>query len=262
MSPVPDTQPVSESVIPEKKFRGNSSVPLTQRKKVAVKIVKNRKKNANYPAKNPSLNKENKIVPAHRQIFQLYKDQGFRNLGKAIRRTGVYSEGVAKRVNMITKSKSWQLIMQEYMPEEHLALRHSELLDKRDWRRVEEVDPETGESTTHYLDEGPETNAVSKGLELAYRLRGSFSKEEVAPPSTVMYNLFYKPEVRKQMQQFEDGIKQTLLNEISKKNQADADVEAENVANAAAEIESDGTGDGEVEGGTESSDNTPSTNSG
>jgi hypothetical protein len=162
------------------------------------------------------------IVPAHRQIFQNYKDQGFRNLGKAIRLTGVYSEGVANRVNMITKSKSWQAIMEEYMPEEHLALRHSELLDKRDYRKITNDD-----GTVVEVDSGPETNAVSKGLELAYRLRGSFQKEDTPPPSTVMYNLFYKPEVREQMKVFEEGLKTSLLNEINKRNVAELEKEEE-----------------------------------
>lgn len=168
----------------------------------------------------------NVILPSHRQIFQNYKDQGFRNLGKAIRQTGVYSETVASRVNKITSTKSWQTLMQEYMPEEHLARRHSELLDKREWRKVENED-----GTITEVDNGPETAAVTKGLELAYRLRGSFSKDEAPAKSTVMYNLFYKPEVREQMKAFEDGIKLSLLHEINKRNLADIEAEEENQAN-------------------------------
>ena len=191
----------------------------------------------NFPKTGPrSLKNQNRILPAHRMIFQNYKDQGFKNLGKAIRKTGVYSEGVAKRVDNITKSHSWQLLMQEYMPEEHLALRHSELLDKREIRIIQNDDGEDIE-----VDNGPDTAAVTKGLELAYKLRGSFSKEDAPPPSTVMYNLFYKPEVREQMRVFEDGIKQALFNEINKRNLADLEVDEENRANAAADSGGDTT---------------------
>lgn len=116
--------------------------------------------------------------------------------------------------------------MAEYMPEEFLALRHSELLNKRDYRTVIDED-----GKKHEVDNGPETNAISKGLELAYRLRGSFAKEEAPAPSTVMYNLFYKPEVREQMRVFEDGIKQSLLHEINKKNLADIEIDEENQSN-------------------------------
>ena len=164
------------------------------------------------------------IVPAHREIFQYYKDQGFRSLAKAIRRTGMYSEGTAKRVNVITKSKSWQLIMQEYMPEEYLAHRHSELLDKRDTETVyDETQDDDGKiiKVARLVDKGPETNAVSKGLELAYRLRGSFSKDDTPATPANVYNLFYKPEIRQQVATFEAGIKATLLNEINKRNLAD-----------------------------------------
>lgn len=182
----------------------------------------------NQPSVNPKGRGKNtkSILPAHRVIFQNYKDQNFRNLGKAIRQTGVYSESFAKRVNILTSTKSWQLLMQEYMPEEHLALRHSELLDKRDTETVyDEIPTKDGKikKVARLIDVGPETNAVSKGLELAYRLRGSFSKDETPPPSTVMYNLFYKPEVREQMRVFEEGIKQSLLHEINKRNVAEID---------------------------------------
>jgi hypothetical protein len=201
---------------------------LTSQEKAVIEKKKFfEKKKINFP-RTGTFTKKTKILPAHRAIFQNYKDQGFRHLGKAIRKTGVYSEGIAERVGQITKTKSWQLIMQEYMPEEHLALRHSELLDKREYRTIKNDD-----GTTTELDSGPETAAVTKGLELAYRLRGSFQKEDTPPPSTVMYNLFYKPEVREQMRVFEDGLKTTLLNEINKRNLADIETEEENKGNLA-----------------------------
>lgn len=178
---------------------------------------------------------KNKILPAHREIFKNYKEQGFRHLGKAIRKTGVYSETVASRVNKITSTKSWQAIMAEYMPEEHLALRHSELLDKRDTETIYDETKNADGSITkvaRLVDTGPETNAVSKGLELAYRLRGSFSKEEGPVSPANVYNLFYKPEVREQVAVFEAGIKQSLYNEINKKNLRDIREEEERNADS------------------------------
>lgn len=203
-------------------------------------------KKPNFPAKGPR-KRTPKILPAHRQIFENYKEQGFRSLGKAIRRTGVYSESLANRVNILTKSVSWQALMNEYMPEEVLAQRHAELLNKRDTKIVTEyvlVGEGKKQKTVKkekIVDMGPETNAVSKGLELAYRLRGSFSKEDTAPPSTVMYNLFYKPEVREQVKMFEDGLKNTLLNEINKRNVAD---DKEEAGDGKADIRGDGEGAG------------------
>ncbi len=212
----------SPNGIPEKKFsEPTATPPLTKGRKRST-TLNERKKNPNFPKKGKRGARPAKILDSHREVFKLYKEQGFRNLGKAVRRTGVYSEGVADRVNVITKSKSWQLLMQEYLPESTIAIRHAELLDKRDWRKVEsgEVDAK-GNKIMMEVDNGPETLAVSKGLELAYRLRGAFQKEEAPPASTVMYNLFYKPEVRDQIKAFEDGLKTSLLNEINKRNTKD-----------------------------------------
>lgn len=193
-----------------------------------------------YPPEKRKKTLTPKILPSHRLVFENYKNQGFRNLKKAIRTTGVFSESLADHPSVLTQTKSWQMIMQEYMPEEHLALRHSELLDKRDYRTVKNPD-----GTTEEVDNGPETNAVSKGLELAYRLRGSFQKEEQKPPSTVMYNLFYKPEVREEMKLFEDKIKQSLYNEINKRNLEDTKAEEERTGESGGQGSSGGdTGDG------------------
>jgi len=42
---------------------------------------------------------------------------------------------------------------------------------------------------------------------------------------------FYKPEVRAQMKTFEDGLKQTLFNEINKRNMEETKAEEENQSN-------------------------------
>lgn len=232
-----------------------SPVASVRDKNGEYKKILPRKKNKNFPKRGPRPHKVG-ILPAHRVIFDNYREQGFRNLGQAIRRTGVYSEGVARRVHILTKSKSWKMLMQEFMPEHHLALRHSELLDKRDTQTV--VDSKYGPdgklvgTVTTVLDMGPETAAVTKGLEMAYKLRGSFKEPDAPKATTVMYNLFYKPEVREQMRVFEEGIKKTLFNEINKRNVADTLAEEENKSN----LEQSGSGEhtATVEGGDSGND--------
>lgn len=243
MTPTPHNEaPISGSEIPKKNFLSSEeALTFSEPGREAPTTPKN------FPSR--TRKREVKILPAHRIIFQNYKDLGFKSLGKAIRRTGVYSESVASRVNQITKSKSWQKLMEEYMPEEHLAHRHSELLDKRDTKTVEDIkygeDGKIQEKVVRIVDMGPDTNAVTKGLEMAYRLRGSFTKDDTPPPSTVMYNLFYKPEVREQMKVFEDGLKQSLLNEINKRNLAEIEKDEENQNNL------NSTGSGEHQEGDE-----------
>jgi len=220
MTPTPNEISNLESVIPEKNFSEISKTPVSE---IAVppSLL------PNSPMALPKKRiKGTHILPAHRIIFENYRAGGFKSLAKAIRQTGVYAETTAERTNVIKKSRSWQLLMDEVMPEEHLLLRHSELLDKRDVRVIQNDDGQDIE-----VDNGPDTAAVSKGLELAYKLRGSFREKEPEAPRTVMYNLFYKPEVREQMKVFEDGIKQSLLYEINKRNMADIETEEENQAN-------------------------------
>jgi hypothetical protein len=183
------------------------------------------KKISNFPAKGPR-KRPAKILPAHREIFKNYKENNFRHLGKAVRKTGVYSESVASRTHNITKSKSWKALMSEYMPEEYLAQKHAEILDKRSYRKVTD---EVGNVTE--VDDGPDTAAVTKGLDMAYKLTGAYKEKEAPKASTVMYNLIYKPEVREQMKVFEDGLKNTLIHEVARKNQKEAEIEAENEAN-------------------------------
>jgi len=209
-----DETPDVKGPLPPKKILEYSEAFLAGIKPKKRPIPHTKKKHPNFPLAKHK--RKVTIRPAHRIIFENYKEQGFRNVTKAIRRTGVYSPTTMKRPNVITRSKSWQALLKEYMPEEHLALRHAEILDKRDYKKVMNED-----GTMTEVDNGPNTAAVVKGLELAYRLRGSFKEDKVAPPSTVMYNLFYKPEVREQMKKFEDGLKVTLLNEINKKDVAE-----------------------------------------
>lgn len=157
-----------------------------------------------------------KIMDSHRIVYDNYEKSGFRHLGKAIREAGTYSETIAASPHKLTKTKSWRALMDEKMPEAHLAKRHREILDKRETRKVTD-----GDGNVSYEDVGPNVAAVTKGLELAYRLRGSFKEQETPPPSTVMYNLFYKPEVRDQMKIFEEGIRKSLYDEVARKNQKD-----------------------------------------
>lgn len=66
----------------------------------------------------------------------------------------------------------------ERFTDDMLFRRHRELLDKRDTTTVYdyEEDPDTGErkQVARLVDAGPDTQAVTKGLDMAYRLRGLY----------------------------------------------------------------------------------------
>lgn len=217
---------MQERLIKRKKVpnKNNTFCPLNiQREPVfSDRIEVTQKVKKNFPYNNAGERKKVAILPSHRAIFRLYEEGGFRNLGKAVRATGAYSESAAAHVSVITKSKSWQALMEEQLPETKLAQRHTELLDKRDTIKIINAD-----GSEELIDKGPETAAVTKGLEMAYKLRGSYKEKTVDKAGTVMYNLFYKPEVREQMKTFEDGLKQSLIHEIARKNRKDMEEEEE-----------------------------------
>ena len=61
------------------------------------------------------------------------------------------------------------------MPDKLLTKRHEELLNKRETIIETEFDHESGQYVKKYrVTDQPETQAVSKGLELAYKIKKKF----------------------------------------------------------------------------------------
>lgn len=85
-----------------------------------------------------------------------------------------YSPSYA-RSGQIKKTKGWQELMDKYLPDELIAKRHQELINKRD---VKVVKTQDGQEVAEVLDQ-PETQAVSKGIDMAYKLKGSYAPEQV-----------------------------------------------------------------------------------
>jgi len=76
------------------------------------------------------------------------------NVSKSMIDVG-YTENTAKNPSNLTNSKGWQELMEEYLPDKLLAEKHRKLLEKTD-KKTKEID----------------VQAVSKGLELGYKLKG------------------------------------------------------------------------------------------
>lgn len=165
------------------------------------------------------------IRPQHRRLFiELQKPEHKGQISKAMAAVGypVTMQNVPKNV---TETKSWRALMEEYMPQDLLAKRHMELLNKRDG---EFITVGHGENRrVEFVERGVDTTAVSRGLEMAYKLRGSFvSEAPVATNPVNVYNLFYKPEVRAQVSAFESQLKQAITHEISTSTQEPNRIEA------------------------------------
>lgn len=149
------------------------------------------------------------VKPEHRAI--LADVAAGRPLSEAIIAQS-YAPSVAAKPSIITSSKSWGALMEEHLPEDLVALRHNELLNKRDVTIIHR-----GRGKKAYverIDLGPNVPAVKGALEMAYKLRGSFKSEAPPPPSTAIYNLFYQPHIQTRVRAFEDAIKDAIAHEI------------------------------------------------
>lgn len=190
----------------KKKFLENPEPIIDKPKK---SFPKGRKMGKNY---NPlPKGRTVRILPRHRAVMETMQNNGGK-ITKAMIAMSYAPSTISQ--NVIEKTKSWKMLMEEHLPEDLIALRHSELINKRARRNIKNA---KGEIIEYDVDDGPDTPAVVKALELAYKLRGSFAAEKVAESKNVIYNLFYKPEVREAMKSFEDNLKLQIANDADKK---------------------------------------------
>lgn len=130
------------------------------------------------------------------KTFQLLVEKGG-SLGSAMRAAG-YSKAMAKNPQKLKKSKSWQKIMDKYLPEITVAEVHRQLLIST---RIEHAvfplnmtDKEItdllltvncvakkfmhSETQTHCWFWSPDNQARVRGVEMAHKLRGNFAPEK------------------------------------------------------------------------------------
>lgn len=93
------------------------------------------------------------------------------NISKAMRDAG-YSKKSAKNPKNLTESKSWNQLMDKYLPDKLLAEKHKELLVIP--KKVRHFVKGDLESEYEELD----SNAMKAGLDMAYKLKGKYSPEK------------------------------------------------------------------------------------
>lgn len=159
-------------------------------------------------------NKKVSIRPQHQRLFvELQKPEHRGQISKAMAAIG-YPVSIQNKPAQVTKTQSWRALMEEYMPQDLLAKRHMELLNKRDGEFI--TSGRGKNRKVEFVERGVDTTAVSRGLEMAYKLRGSFVSEAPVVTNPVnVYNLFYKPEVRAQVSAFEETLKRAITHEIA-----------------------------------------------
>ncbi len=79
--------------------------------------------------------------------------ENHRSVSEAMRSVG-YSPSTASKPSNLTKSKGWKWLANKYIPDELLAQKHRELLDKQD------------------------SASVAKALDMAYKIKGYYAPEK------------------------------------------------------------------------------------
>ena len=113
------------------------------------------------------------VRPRHREVLKKMVGNRGMSRSEAMRQVG-YKENYALN-GTISGTDSWQELIKTFLPDELLAKRHKELLNKREV--IKEFNDVTGLYDKKVIDQ-PETQAVSKGLEMAYRLKSKFPAEK------------------------------------------------------------------------------------
>lgn len=87
---------------------------------------------------------------------------------------GIYKDSVAKRPNKLTNSRGWKSLMKSYLPDQLLAQKHNELLT------VNKITKTIRKGEIIETEESLDTQAISKGLDMAYKLKGHYAPEKSA----------------------------------------------------------------------------------
>lgn len=97
------------------------------------------------------------------------------NLTKAMIKAGYSDRKGHIRTDKLTQTNGWQELMDKHLPDKLLAAKHKALLNKTE--KIAKNNNETKE--IEIIDTGdPDTQAVSKGLDMAYKLKGKYSAEK------------------------------------------------------------------------------------
>jgi len=87
-----------------------------------------------------------------------------------------YAPSTVKTTGKLTRTKGWKELIEKELPDGLLAERHRELLNKREVNLIRKKG-DTGEEIFEVLNQ-PETQATSKALDMAYKIKSRYPKEQ------------------------------------------------------------------------------------
>lgn len=87
--------------------------------------------------------------------------------GQILKESG-YSDSISKAPSRVTKSKGWNELMELYLPDDLIAKQHNKLITAQNKIRI----TKKGELVTEY--EEPNTDAIARGVDMAYKLKAKY----------------------------------------------------------------------------------------
>lgn len=120
------------------------------------------------------------------------------SVSKAMREAK-YAPGTAKNPKILTESKGWQELMQQHLPDNSLAKKHRQMLNKTE----KIVVSDGNQSGSHIEDTGQPHSDVNKALDMAYKLKRLYPQEQggntliaiqITPETALRYGVSPIPE--------------------------------------------------------------------
>lgn len=114
------------------------------------------------------------IEPTKRQqlAYQIFMEHGGKlSMYQSMIRAG-YSHAYAKNSDKLQDTRGWQILIEQFMPDEVLLDAHLKLLNAKRIRKTFK----RGELEEEIEEE--DTFAISKGLDMGYKLKGKYAAEK------------------------------------------------------------------------------------
>lgn len=119
-----------------------------------------------------------------RLAFAKIAEKG-RSVSAVMREVG-YSKQTAVTPHKLTESKGWKQLMEEFLPDSLLAEKHQALLNKKETIITRNnITKETETILTEEID----ANAVGKGLDMAYKIKGAYKEDNQQKQTKVIINI-------------------------------------------------------------------------
>lgn len=117
------------------------------------------------------------------------------NISKAMKDAG-YSNATSHTPQKLTESVGWKELMETYLPDSLLGEKHRELLEVP--KKVRHYKKGELESEYEELD----SQAISRGLDMAYKLKGKYAPEKVDQHTKIEGTITSDPAIAKEFDEF------------------------------------------------------------